>query len=72
MVRIIEEHDSIRILIAEKKIVGINEWKYIVRTFQSYFTNNKKPIISKIGNEVIIKPFVKRAFKYIIQIVKTR
>lgn len=63
MVRILGEHNNIRILISEKKIVGINEWKYIVKTFQSYFTDNNKPIIIEVGNEVVIKPLVKRAFK---------
>ena len=62
MVRILGQEDRIHIMITEKRVVGINEWKYLVKTCESYFIDNKKPLVVELSTGTMVSPLIKRAF----------
>lgn len=62
MVRILGQEDRIHIVIKEKRVIGVKEWNYLVKTCESYFLENKKPLVVELSDGARVSPVVRRAF----------
>jgi len=62
MVRILGQEDRIHIVIKEKRVIGVKEWSYLVKTCESYFLDNKKPLVVELDDGTRVSPVIKRAF----------
>ncbi|MGE0562055.1 MAG: hypothetical protein AB7O47_09580 [Flavobacteriales bacterium] len=64
MVRILNDINSIKIKVTANQVIGLEEWKFLVKTCEKFFNHEKNlPIIVEMDNRVIVKPIVQRAFK---------